>query len=156
MRSGVHIRTQTMFGYFVSDYSFTLGISLPSRLVPSAKLMVCVSPRALWLVGDFWYDCIFWDERARELTGQLVDPQVGTAIITTVMSIHRVASGSCSSRCCELRHTHTSADPIRLLCNQLALPLTFSLTSRFAPSARLMFCVSPRGLWHRGVLAHDA
>ena len=46
-------------------------------------------------------------------------------------------SGSFSSRCCAFRRTHTSADSIRLLCIQLALPLTLSLPSRFAPSARL-------------------
>ena len=55
--------------------------------------MVCVSPRALWLVGDCWCDCMFWDERGGGLTGQPVGPQVGTATITTVMSTNRVDSG---------------------------------------------------------------
>ena len=47
-------------------------------------------------------------------------------------------SKSFSSQCCAFRRTHTSTDPIRLLCIRLILPLTLSLPSRFAPSARLM------------------
>ena len=36
--------------------------------VPSARLMVGASPRALWLVEDFSCDCMFWDERGGGLT----------------------------------------------------------------------------------------
>ena len=38
--------------------------------------MVCVSLRALRLVGDFLCDCMFWDDRGGGLTGQSLGPQV--------------------------------------------------------------------------------
>ena len=111
-----------------------LTLPLPSRFVPSTKLMVGASPRALRLVKGFSCDCMFWDERGRGLAP--VGPQTDTATIRTVLSTNRVDSGSFSSRCYAFRRTHMSADPIRLLCIRLALPLTLSLPSRFAPSAR--------------------
>ena len=49
------------------------------------------------------------------------------------------------------RRTHTSADPIRVLCTRLALPLTLSLTSRLAPRARLTVDVPTRAFWLAGV-----
>ena len=61
-------------------------------------------------------------------------PRVDTATIRIVLSTNRVDSGSFSSGCCAFRRTHTSADPIRLPCIRLALPLTLSLPSRLAPS----------------------
>ena len=62
--------------------------SLPSGFAPSARLMVCVSRRALWLAGNFScdYTSMFWDERGGGLTGQPVGPQVDTATIRTVLS----------------------------------------------------------------------
>ena len=82
---------------------------------------------------------------------QPVGPPVGTAAMTAVMSANRVNLGSFSSRCCAFRRTHTSADPIQLLCIRLALPLTLSLPSRLAPSARLAVDVPPRALWLAGI-----
>ena len=82
-------------------------------------------------------DCMFWGEK-------------GTAIMTTVLSTNRVDSRSFSSRSCEFRRTHNSTDPIRLLCIRLALPLTLSLPSRFAPGTKLMVGVSPRAQWFAG------
>ena len=105
------------------------------QVVPSTKLMVGASPRALGLVKDFSCDCMFWDERGGGLAP--AGPRVDTATIRTVLSTNRVDSGSCSSGCCAFRRTHTSADPIWLLCIRLALPLTLPLPLRFAPSARL-------------------
>ena len=121
-----------------------LTLPLPSEFVPSTKLMVGASPRALGLVNDFSCDCMFWDERGGELAP--VGPRVDTATIRTVLSKNRVDSGSFSSRCCALRRTHTSADPIRLLCIRLALPLTLPLPSRFAPSARFTVGGTPYAL----------
>ena len=125
-----------------------LTLALPSGFEPSARLMVYVSPRALWLEGDFPCYCIFWEKRGGGLTRQ---PPVGTATITAVMSANRVDSESFSSRCCTFRRTHTSADPIWLLCIRLALPLTLSLPSRLAPSARLTVGVPSRALWLAGI-----
>ena len=122
-----------------------LTLPFPSGLVPSARLVVCVSPRTLWLVCYFSCVRIFWDERGGGLTP--VGPYVDTATVRTVLGTNRVDLGSFSSRCCTLRRTHTSADPIRLLCIRLALILTFSLPSRFAPSAGLVVCVSLQALW---------
>ena len=121
-----------------------LTISLPSRFAPSAKLVVGVLTRALWLAGAFSCDCAFWDRRGGVLTRQPVGPPVNTAAITTAMSINHVDSGSFSSRCYTFRRTRTSADLIRILCIQLALTLTLSWPSRFVPSARLMIGASPR------------
>ena len=106
-------------------------------------------------VGDFWCDCMFWGERGGGCTRQPVGPSVDTATMTTVLSTNRVDSTRFSSRSCGFRRTHTSTDPIRLLCIRLALPLTLSLPSRFAPSAKLMVGVSPQGLWLAGAFSRD-
>ena len=130
-----------------------LTLSLPSGFVPSTKLMVGASPRALGLVKDFSCDCMFWDERGGGLVP--VDPQVDTATPRTVLSTNRVDSGSFGSGCCAFRRTHTSADPIRLLCIRLALPLTLPLPLRFAPSARLTVGGTPCALWLVGDFSCD-
>ena len=130
--------------------ALTLTLSRPSRSVPSARLMIGASPRAPWFVWHFSRDYIFWDERGGRLTGQPIGPQVDTETITTLLSTNRVNSKSFSSRCWAFRRTHTSTDTIWLLCIRLSLPLTLSLPSGFAPSARLMVCVynpGPYGLW---------
>ena len=116
-----------------------LTLSLPSQFALSAKLMVGVSPWALWLAEAFSYDCTFWDCTRGLLTRQSVGPPVNTAT-----SINYVDWGSFSSRCCTFRRTHTSADPIRILCIRLAVNLTLSRSLRFVPSARLMIAASPR------------
>ena len=123
-----------------------LTLSLPSGFVPSTKLMVGASPRALGPVKDFSFDCMFWDDRGGGLAGQPMGPQVDTANIRTVLSTNHVDSRSFSSRCWAFRRTHPSADPIRLLCIRLALPLTLSLPSGFMPSTKLMVGASPRAL----------
>ena len=102
-----------------------LTVSLPSRFTPSARLMFDVSPRALWLADKFSCHCMFWGERRRGLTGQPIGPLVNTATLTTAIGANRVDSGSCNSRCCTFRRTHTSADRIRLL----YYPTTFTLYS---------------------------
>ena len=130
-----------------------LTLSLPSGFVPSTKLMVGASPRALGLVKDFSCDCMFWDERRGGLVP--VDPRVDTATTRTVLSTNRVDSGSFGSGCCAFRRTHTSADPIRLLCIRLALPLTLPLPLRFAPSARLTVGGTPCALWLVGDFSCD-
>ena len=123
------------------------ALSLPSRFAPCSKLKVRVSPRALWLAGFFLCGCTFWDYRGEGLTRQPMGPSVKAAAITAATSINHVDSGSFSSRCCTFRRTHTSADPIRMLCIRLALTLTLSRSSQFVPSARLMIGASPRALW---------
>ena len=130
-----------------------LTLSLPSGFVPSTKLIVGASPRALGLVKDFSCDCMFWDERGGGLVP--VDPRVDTATTRTVLSTNRVDSGSFGSGCCAFRRTHTSADPIRLLCIRLALPLTLPLPLRFAPSARLTVGGTPCALWLVGDFSCD-
>ena len=130
-----------------------LTLSLPSGFVPSTKLMVGASTRALGLVKDFSCDCMFWDERGGGLVP--VDPRVDTATTRTVLSTNRVDSGSFGSGCCAFRRTHTSADPIRLLCIRLALPLTLPLPLRFAPSARLAVGGTPCALWLVGDFSCD-
>ena len=130
-----------------------LTLSLPSGFVPSTKLMVGASPRALGLVKDFSCDCMFWDERGGGLVP--VDPRVDTATTRTVLSTNRVDSGSFGSGCCAFRRTHTSADPIRLLCIRLALSLTLPLPLRFAPSARLTVGGTPCALWLVGDFSCD-
>ena len=130
-----------------------LALSLPSGFVPSTKLMVGASPRALGLVKDFSCDCMFWDERGGGLAP--VGPRVDTATIRTVLSTNRVDSGSFSSGCCAFRRTHTSADPIRLLCIRLALPLTLPFPLRFAHSARLTVGGTPCALWLVGGFSCD-
>ena len=130
-----------------------LTLSLPSGFVPSTKLMVGASPRALGLVKDFSCDCMFWDERGGGLVP--VDPRVDTATTRTVLSTNRVDSGSFGSGRCAFRRTHTSADPIRLLCIRLALPFTLPLPLRFAPSARLTAGGTPCALWLVGDFSCD-
>ena len=130
-----------------------LTLSLPSGFVPSTKLMVGASPRALGLVKDFSCDCMFWNERGGGLVP--VDPRVDTATTRTVLSTNRVDSGSFGSGCCAFRRTHTSTDPIRLLCIRLALPLTLPLPLRFAPSARLTVGGTPCALWLVGDFSCD-
>ena len=126
--------------------ALTLTLSRPPGFASCARLMVCVSPCALWPVGDFSCDCMFWDDRGGGLTGQPMGPQVDTANIGTVLSTNHVDSRSFSPRCWAFRRTHPSADPIRLLCIRLALPLTLSLPSGFVPSTKLVVCASPRAL----------
>ena len=43
--------------------ALALTLPLPSGFVPSARLLVCVSPRALRPVCYFLCVCMFWDER---------------------------------------------------------------------------------------------
>ena len=126
-----------------------LTLSLPSGFVPSMKLMVGASLHALGLVEDFSCDCMFWDERGGGPAPVGPGPRVDTATIRTVLSTNRVNSGSFSSGCCAFRRTHTSAEPIRLLCIGQALPLTLPLLIRFAPSARHTVGGTPLpyGLW---------
>ena len=128
-----------------------LTLSLPSRFAPSAGLLVGGTPWTLWFSCDSSCDYMFWDKRGEGLTRQPVGPPVGTATMTAVMSENRVDLGSYSSRCCAFRRTHTSADPSRLLCTRQALPLTLSLPSRLALSAKLMVGVPPRALWLAGI-----
>ena len=123
-----------------------LTFSLPSRFAPSDSWLVFhLGPYGL---RGIFRVTMFWEDRGGEL--QPVGPQMDTATITTVYSTNHVDSGSFSSRCGTFRRRHTSADPIRLLCIRLALPLTLSWLSRFAPSARLLVYVSPRALWLTG------
>ena len=124
-----------------------LTLSLASRFAPSARLTVSGTPCALWLGGDFSCYSLFWEKKGGGLTRQPVGPPVGTATMTAVMSANRVDFESLSSRCWTFRRIHTSVDPIRVFCARLALPLTLSLPSRLAPSARLTFGVAPRALW---------
>ena len=104
-----------------------LTLSLPSGFVPSTKLMVGASPRALGLVKDFSCDCTFWDERGGGLAP--VGPRVDQQLLEQYCT-NRVDSGSFSSGC---TYTHERR-PFRLI--RLALPLTLPLPL-FAPSARL-------------------
>ena len=124
----------------------TLTLSRPPGFTSCARLIVCVSPWALRLVGDFSCDCMFWDDRGGGLTGQPMGPQVDTANIRTVLSTNHVDSRSFSSRCWASQRTHPSADPIRLHGIRLALPLTLSLPSGFVPSTKLIVGASPRAL----------
>ena len=113
-----------------------------------------VPQQAPRLAGDFSCDCMFRGEREGGYTRQ-VGPSVDTAIMTTVLSTNRVDSRSFSSRRCAFRRTHTSTDPIRLLCIRLALPLNLFLPSRFAPGTKLMVGVSPRASWPAGFFLRD-
>ena len=124
-----------------------LTLPLPSRFTPSARLTVGGTPYALWLVGDFSCDCMFSEISGGGLTTQ----PVRTATMTTVTTPNRVDLESLSLRCWTFRRTHTSADPIRVLCTRLALPLTLSLPSRLAPRARLTVDVPTRALWPAGI-----
>ena len=112
-------------GLLCTRLALPLTLPLPSRFAPSARLTVGGTTCALWLVGDFSCDCIFWENSGGGITTQ----PVGTATMTTVTSANRVDLESFSSRCRTFRRTHTSADPIRILCTRLALPLAISLPS---------------------------
>ena len=128
--------------------SFTLDSLFVLTICTQRKShSLCSAPGPMTCEGFFVRLYILWDERGGGLNGQSVGPQVVSATITIVLRTNCVESGSLSSRCCALRRTHTSLDPIRLLCIQLPLPLTLSLPPQFVPSARLMACVSPRALW---------
>ena len=126
--------------------SFNLTFSRPPGFASCARLMVCVSPWALRLVGGFSCDCMFWDDRGGGLTVQPMGPQVDTSNVRTVLSTNHVDSRSFSSRCWAFRCTHPSADPIRILCIRLALLLTLSLPSGFVSSTKLMVGASPCAL----------
>ena len=116
----------------------------------------CAVPQqSPWPAGDFSYDCISWGERGGRLTRQPMGTSVDTAIMMTVLNTNHVGSRSFSSRGCAFRCTHTSADPVRLLCIRLALPLTLSLASRFAPSARPVVGATPCALWLSGDYSWD-
>ena len=130
-----------------------LNLSVLSRFAPSARLMIGVSPWTLWLAEAFLWDCTFWDDRGGGLSRQPLGPLVDTLTIKTVTSANRMNLGSFCSRSCTFQRTRTSADPIRLLCARLALPLSLSLPSQFAPSARPMVCVSP---WAYGLRCFHA
>ena len=95
--------------------ALALTLSRPPGFASCARLMACVSPWALRLVGDCSCDCMFWDDRGGGLTGQPMGPQVDTANIRRVLSTNHVDSRRFSSRCWAFRRTHPSADPIRLL-----------------------------------------
>ena len=70
------------------------------------------------------------------------------------MNTNRADLGSLSPRYSAFRRTHTrSADPIWLLCTQLALPLTLFLPSRFEPGVRLMVGASTWTLWLEGAFS---
>ena len=101
---------------------------------------------ALWYVGGFSCDCMFWENSRGGLTMQ----PVGTATMTTIMGASRVDLERFSSRRWTFRRTHTSAESIRVLSIRLALPLTLSLPSRLVPSARLTVDVPTRALWLAG------
>ena len=135
---GVPVYTYERRLYSATLYptSFTLDSLLALRICVQCKTHGLSSPRALGLVEDFSCDCMFWDERGGGHTP--LGPQVDRATIKTVLTTDRADSGSFSSRCCVFRRTHKSADPIRLFYIRLPLPLTLSLPSRFAPSARNM------------------
>ena len=135
--------------------ALTLTLSRPPGFASCARLMVCASPCAIWLVGDFSCDCMFWDDRGGGLTGQPMGPQVDTANIRTVLSTNHVDTRSFSPRCWAFRRTHPSANPIRLLCIRLALSLTLPLPLRFAPSARLTVGGTPCALWLVGGFSCD-
>ena len=110
--------------------ALTLTLSRPSRFVPSASLMVGASPRALWFVWDFSCNCMFWDGRGGGLTRQSVDLRVDTETITEVLSTNCVDSRSFSAICWAFRRTHTSTDPLRLLCIRLRFTLDSLLALR--------------------------
>ena len=150
-RCGAFRRTHTSadpIGLLCIRLALLLTLSLPSRFDPSAKDLWLV----LWLSCDVSCDFMFWGKTGGGLTEQPMGPPVGAATMREVMSANRVDLGNLSSRCYAFRRTHTSADPIQLLCIQLALPLTLSLPSRLAPSARLTVGVPPRSLWLAGIL----
>ena len=142
------------FSCFVLTNDFCQPIPAPEIVAigtaVTSSSRCAVTRRSPWSAGAFLCGGRFWDDRGRGRTGQPVGPYRDAAIMTTVVSTNRVDLGSFSSRYCAFRRTHTNADPLRLLCIRLALPLTLSLPSRFAPSPRLMVGVSLGVLWLLG------
>ena len=134
--------------------SFTLDSLLAFTISAQCKTYNWSTPGPM-AGGDFPCSCMFWDERRGELTGQPMGPQVDIATIRTVLSTNRVDSRRFSSRYWAFRRTYTSADPIRLRCIRLALPLTLPFPSQLAPSTRFMVYVSPRTLWLVGEFLCD-
>ena len=127
--------------------ALALTLSRPPGFASCTRLMICVLPWALGLVGNFSCDCMFWDDKGGRLTGQPMGPHVDTANIRTVLNTKHVDSKRFSSRCWAFRRTHPSVDPIRLLCIRVDLTfLTLSLPSRFVPNTKQMIDASPRAL----------
>ena len=77
--------------------SFNLDSPPAPRICVLRKIYIYVSPWALWLVGYFSCDSMFWDDRGGGLTGQPMGPQVDTANIRTVLSTNHMDSRSFSS-----------------------------------------------------------
>ena len=113
----------------------THTLSRPPGFASCARLMVCVSPWARRLVGDFSCDCMFWDDRGGGLTGQPMGPQVDTANIRTVLSTNHVDSTSFSSRCWAFRRTHQAQT-----LSATWYPTSFTLDSLLA----LSICAQPK------------
>ena len=59
--------------------SFTLDSFLALRIDLSVRLIVGVTPCALWRAGAFSFDCMFWHDMEGGLTGQPGGPVVGNA-----------------------------------------------------------------------------
>ena len=104
-----------------------------------------------------WEDQCEWHRMIR-MTGpdcavmcNLINTHTHTINTHTHTHTNHVDLESFSSRCWTFRRTHTSADPIRVLCTRLALSLTLSLTSRLAPCARLTVDVPTRTFWLAGI-----
>ena len=132
---------------FLYPTSFTLDSLLALTICARRKIHGLCFISGPMACGGFLCDCTFSDSRGGGHTGQPVGPLVDTATTTTVMSTNRVESGSFSSGCCAFRRTYTKEDPTWLICIRLALSLTVSLLSRFAPSAIIMVFISPQTLW---------
>ena len=130
-----------------------LTISWPLGFAPSERLVIGVSSFALWVAGTFLRDCMFLKDVRGRFNRQL-GPLLNTATTTTVMSANHLDSGKFSSRCCTFRRTNTSEGPIRLVCIRVALPLTVSLPSGFAPSERLPVVIPTWALWLAENLFH--
>ena len=125
--------------------SFTLESLLALTIRARHKTHGWCFTSGLMACGFFFLrDCTFWDCKGGVLiiNRQQVGPLVNTPATTTATGINHVDSGRFSSRCCTFRRTHTSADPIRILCIRLALTLTLSRPPGFASCARLMVCAS--------------
>ena len=94
-----------------------------------------------------WEDQCEW-HRMTKMTGP------DCAVMCNLINIHTyiqyihtyIHTRSFSPRCWAFRRTHPSANPIRLLCIRLALPLTLSLPSGFVPSTKLVVGASLRAL----------
>ena len=112
------------FSCFVLIYD-DLRQPIPAPGIVAIETIIANSSRrampqqAPWPAGAFSCDCMFWSERGGGLTRQPVGPSVDTAIMTAVLSTNHVGSGNFSLRGCTFRRTHTSTDPIQLLCIRL-------------------------------------